>query len=364
MLNNTLVSADNQAAAIYVPIVAKDQSYRIAEQIRELFPQQGSERYYLTGLPVAEDQFGVEMFVQMGVAAPMAGLMIFVIMWWFFRSVRLVMGPMLVAMATVITTMGLLIGMGFTVHIMSSMIAIFLMPIAVVDAIHILSEFADRYKPGKDVKQVLQQVIGHLFTPMLFTSITSSVGFLSLLLTPIPPVKIFGTFVGFGIMLAFLLTMTLLPAYISRMPPAALAQLQQAMHRLEQGGRLVRRLPALGRLASSQPRVLVSLFLLLFGLSVTGIARIVINDNPTNWFKADHEIRIADRVLNHHFAGTYDAWLVLSSNNQAQLSEQLISKLQRATAELEAAGISPELTQDWLSSVSSTSVERTDRWPL
>ena len=46
--------------------------------------------------------------------------------------------------------MGLMIGMGFTVHIMSSMIPIFLMPIAVVDSVHIMSEFADRYRPGDD----------------------------------------------------------------------------------------------------------------------------------------------------------------------------------------------------------------------
>ncbi|MCK5178505.1 MAG: hypothetical protein KAR32_03170 [Candidatus Omnitrophica bacterium] len=41
--------------------------------------------------------------------------------------------PMLVAVATVLITMGLLSGLGFPVHIMSSMIPIFLMPIAVLD---------------------------------------------------------------------------------------------------------------------------------------------------------------------------------------------------------------------------------------
>ena len=52
---------------------------------------------------------------------------------------------------------------------------------------------------------------------MLFTSLTSAVGFLSLLLTPIPPVQVFGVFVAFGILLAFMLTITLIPAYVVRM---------------------------------------------------------------------------------------------------------------------------------------------------
>ena len=64
-------------------------------------------------------------------------------MWIFFRSVALIISPMILAIVTVTMTMGLLIGLRFTVHIMSSMIPIFLMPIAVVDSVHILSEIHD-----------------------------------------------------------------------------------------------------------------------------------------------------------------------------------------------------------------------------
>jgi predicted RND superfamily exporter protein len=52
----------------------------------------------------------------------------------------------------------------------------------------------------------VREVMRHLFTPMLYTSITSAVGFASLALTPIPPVQVFGFFVAFGILLAFALT--------------------------------------------------------------------------------------------------------------------------------------------------------------
>ncbi len=335
LLLNTLLSADRKSAAIYVPIEDKDQSYRIAEQIRTLIQQlPGNDSYHITGLPIAEDQFGVEMFVQMGISAPLAGLMIFLVMWWFFRNVTLVLAPMLVAMATVITTMGLLIGMGFTVHIMSSMIAIFLMPIAVVDSVHILSEFADRYKPGQDARRTMEEVLDHLFVPMLFTSLTSTIGFLSLLLTPIPPVRIFGAFVGFGIMLAFLVTILLVPAWVSRMKPATLQALQNSCHR--RPGRLDQGVASLGRFAVRRARPLMLLFALLFAGAVAGIQQIQINDNPMNWFKPEHEIRVADRVLNHHFAGTYNAYLVVSADQQALNTDQLTAP---ALAELKAAGI-------------------------
>ncbi len=323
MLNNTLVSGDNKAVAIYVPIISKDQSYKIAEQIRELARNnnaiaQENLAFHITGLPVAEDQFGYEMFVQMGVAAPLAGLAIFLLLWYFFRNIALIIAPMVVAMATVLIIMGSLIGLGYTVHIMSSMIAIFLMPIAVVDSVHILSGFADRFKAGDDPSKTIKKVMGHLYKPMLFTSITSAVGFYSLMLTPIPPVKVFGAFIGTGILLAFVLTITFIPAYIARMKPKTLAKLQQAIALMEQKGRMSTGLAKLGAFSVNRSKLILIGFIALFAVSLEGINRIEINDNPVNWFKADHEIRLADKVLNEHFAGTYDAWLVFSNTKLKQ----------------------------------------------
>jgi predicted RND superfamily exporter protein len=113
LLLNTLVSEDGRAAAIYVPIKSKDLSYPISLEIQEIASAlSGDDQYHITGLPVAEDTFGVQMFKQMAVSAPLAGLMIFLLMWFFFRSARLVIAPMIVAMVTVIVTMGLLVGLG------------------------------------------------------------------------------------------------------------------------------------------------------------------------------------------------------------------------------------------------------------
>ena len=320
LLENTLVSADRQAAAIYVPIESKDLSYPISVEIERLAAGIGSaDDYHITGLPVAEDTFGVEMFVQMGISAPLAGLMIFLLMWYFFRSWQLIVAPMIVAMVTVISIMGLLIGMGFTVHIMSSMIPIFLMPIAVVDSVHIMSEFADRYTPERGADAVIRDVTEHLFTPMLFTSLTSAVGFLSLMLTPIPPVQIFGAFVATGILLAFVLTIIFIPAYVVRMTPAALAKLSAGDSDTGHGDAghvdtpLANALRSLGGFAFRRTKLIGTVTVVLMALSVAGVAQIQINDNPVRWFKEQHRIRVADKVLNEHFAGTYDAFLVLSA---------------------------------------------------
>ncbi len=105
-----IVSEDGKALCLYVPIESKDISYRVAESLRTKANEiDGPERYFITGLPVAEDTFGVEMFIQMAISAPLAMLVIFLLMWWFFRKLILIASPLIVALVSVIFTMGLLV---------------------------------------------------------------------------------------------------------------------------------------------------------------------------------------------------------------------------------------------------------------
>ena len=341
----TLLSEDGKAVAIYVPIERKSESHRIAGEIEDLIAEfAGDEEYYITGLPVAEDTFGVEMFKQMGISAPLAGVLVFLLMWFFFRSLALVVAPMMVAMATVIATMGLLIGFGFTVHIMSSMIPIFLMPIAVVDSVHILSEFADLYPRIGDREKTIRIAMDNLFTPMLYTSLTSAAGFASLALAPIPPVRVFGIFIAIGIMLAFVLTVTFIPAYVSQLSSASIARLQTV--EAHESHFLVRSLARLGPKAVSHAKITAVLTLIVVLISAVGIARIQINDNPVRWFRSDHSIRVADRVLNEHFGGTYNAFLVLQAADDSGEEHAIADAIDSLLEEGVAVG-RVDLREEW-----------------
>ncbi len=161
--------------------------------------------HYLAGLPLAEEKFGGQMFIQMGVLAPIADGLIFLLMYYFFRKLLLVIAAMLVATLSFTWTMGLLIGTGFTVHIMSSMIPVFLMPIAILNSIHVLSEFFDLYPRYQDRRATLRAVYSELFAPISYTTLTTAIAFASLMLVPIPPVQVFGAFIAIGVVIAWLL---------------------------------------------------------------------------------------------------------------------------------------------------------------
>ena len=312
LLKGTLISEDGKAICLYLPLTSKDLSYRVYSELKkEIAGYEGAEKYHITGLPVAEDTFGVEMFIQMAISAPLAMVVIFILMLLFFRKLVLVISPMIIAMVTVISTMGLLIGLGYPVHIMSSMIPIFLMPIAVVDSVHILSEFFDRYTPGAGREKTVREVMDNLFVPMLYTSLTSAAGFASLALTPIPPVQVFGIFVATGIMIAWLFTVTFVPAYIMMMKESSLANFGHAAHTDEKPNRIARFLSSGGAFTYGKAKPILLVMLAISAVAVYGITRININDNPVKWFSKGHPIRQADIELNSHFGGTYMAYLVL-----------------------------------------------------
>jgi hypothetical protein len=314
MFYGTLVSEDGKALCIYVPIEKKSMSYRISQKIKKIVNKyKGDEKYYMAGLPIAEDTFGHEMFVQMAISAPLAGLIIFLLMLMFFKKVSLIIAPMIVAIITVVITMGLLIGFGFPVHIMSSMIPIFLIPIAVLDAVHILSEFFDHYQEIGDRKKTITKVIHTLFIPMLYTSLTTWIGFLSLSFSRIPPVQVFGVFVSTGVMIAWFISMTFIPAYIVLIRAKTLENFG-ALNAETGSSFLDKLLKPIGLIATRKWKLVLFFTIITFGISIWGISRIQVNDNPVKWFTKKHPIRIADKVLNAHFGGTYMAYLVMESN--------------------------------------------------
>lgn len=360
-LKDTLLSTNGKAVALYLPLTAKNLSYRIAQELQEKIDGfEGDDKYYITGLPVAQDTFGVEMFKQMALAAPAAMLIIFLLMLFFFRKIVLIISPLIVAMVSVIATMSILIITGQTIHIMSSMIPIFIMPIAVLDAVHILSEFFDRFQETKSRRDTIYRVMNTLFKPMLYTSLTTSVGFASLALTPIPPVQVFGIYIAIGVMFAWIWTILFIPAFIMLIPRRAFENfgalhdrredreialnVTKAKHRIRSNLSMTWLLASTGRITFRHAKTVLIVVAVGVVVSLFGINRIVINDNPTKWFSPSHPIREADRVLNRHFAGTYMAYLALTGPEEDIPVERYAEALSARLAE-RAARVQGELPE-------------------
>ncbi|UZJ36930.1 efflux RND transporter permease subunit [Prosthecochloris sp. SCSIO W1103] len=330
LLVGQMVSEDAKALCIYLPLTDKLLSYKVYTALQEkIAGLEGDEEWHITGLPVAEGAIGVEMFTQMGLGSMLSMAVIFALLFFFFRTVHMIVLPILIATVSIIVTMGAMIAAGYPVHILSSMLPIFLMSVSMVDTVHILSEFFDVYDRRKDRKENIRKVMSTLFTPMLYTSLTTAAGFCSLVFAPIPPAQVFGLFLSIGVLVSWLVTILFVPAYIMFIPDKRLESFGLQVREVEKRSLLTRGLRRMGFISWKHSKFVLVLFAGLVLLGVWGIGQIQVNDNYAKRFVGSHPIRKADVALNEHFGGTYMANLIL----EGKVSPEVIAERKRAMEE-------------------------------
>jgi hydrophobe/amphiphile efflux-3 (HAE3) family protein len=334
LLLNRIISGDTKATAIYVPLDPSANGREIAERIRQMLPK-GSpgDQYFLAGDPIARDTFGYEMFQQMALFSPVAGMVMCLALWFMFRSWSVVIANMAVAMISIIWAMGLFIGLGFPVHIMSSMSPVFLMAIA-TDSVHIFNEFYFRYGEVKNKRQAVLETMTAVGRPVVLSDLTTAVGFASLAAGSIIPVRIFGLLVGFGTLVTLLMSFTLVPAILILMREDRIATAaQRELSRGPSGSPLLAKLGSFC-VGHAKPVALAGCLLLV--VAGVGLARIRVNNNMVHWFKLESEIRVADRVLNQHLGGTSTGYVVVQGSEQNAMHEpEMLRSIENLQRELE-----------------------------
>jgi predicted RND superfamily exporter protein len=306
-----IISKDGKTTAIYVPLEKGANGKEIADRIREIVKKEnGNEKYYVAGDPVARDTFGADMFKLMAIFSPIAGMIMFIAIYLMFRNLSLSISMMMVAMISIIWSMGLLIGLGFPIHIMSSMSPVFLMAIA-TDSIHIFNEYYFRYRERKDKRVAIIETMQAVGRPVRYTALATAAGFAVLMFMHIIPVKVFGGLVAFGTIVLRLLSFSFIPAILTFIK-------EEKIERASQGedielSRTAKLLRNLGSFGAHKPKVTVFVGLILLVIAIIGVTKIVVNNNMVEWFKPASEVRTADRVMNNALGGTSLGYVVAIS---------------------------------------------------
>ncbi len=337
---NRIISPDEKTTAIYVPLEKGANGQKIADEIRAIVAGKGGdERYYIAGDPVARDTFGAEMFKLMGLFSPIAGMIMFVAIQLMFRNLALSAAMMFVAMTAIVWTMGLGIGLGYPIHIMSSMAPVFLMAIA-TDSIHIFNEFYFRYREKRDKKTAIIETMQAIGRPVRYTALATAAAFAVLLFMHIVPVKVFGGLIVFGTLALRLFSFTLIPAILTfvREDRIGKASVDEDIA-VSRSTSALRRLAAVG---ANAPGMTVLAGLALVAVGLAGISQIKVNNNLVEWFKPDSEVRAADRAINAALGGTSLGYLVVVSGQPDTIKTpeamRYIEGLQRHLEKLPAVG--------------------------
>ena len=337
---NRIISSDSKTTAIYVPLEKGANGAEIADKIRAIVAREnGPERYYIAGDPVARDTFGAEMFKLMGIFSPIAGMIMFAAIQLMFRNLLLSFAMMAVAMVSIIWSMGLLIGAGFPVHIMSSMAPVFLMAIA-TDSIHIFNEFYFRYREKHDKLAAIRETMQAVSRPVRYTALATAAGFAVLLFMNIIPVKVFGGLIAFGTVVLRLFSFSLIPAILTFVREERIAKAAETESvELDRTARWLRRV---GEVGATRPLATALVGVVLLVVAIVGTSKIHVNNNLVAWFKESSEIRVADSAMNQALGGTSLGYLVVLANEPEFMKRpeavRWIEGLQRHLEQLPVVG--------------------------
>lgn len=135
-----------------------------------------------------------------------------------FRSFWGVWVPLLVVLMAVLWTVGILARMDLPLGIMLNILPVIVFVVGVSDVVHLVTRYFEELRLDNPKMKALMTAYKEVGLATFLTSITTAIGFLTLLTSNIEPIREFGGYTAMGIVLAFALAFTLLPAVLILSP--------------------------------------------------------------------------------------------------------------------------------------------------
>jgi len=331
-----LLSRDARATTIQVElsITGDDtanmlQAYQAINRVIAATP--GAEKVYLGGVPVINSEIAQVMESDNKTFLPFVVLTICFMLYLSFRQLQGMVLPLLVAIITLVWTLGIMAVLGIRQNIVTTMLPIFIMAISVSDAIHYLSNYylAARHQVRE---KAVMSAFRELILALLMTSLTTIAGFLSLAYTDIISVREFGLLVALGVFLAFVVTVLLFPAVLPMLPVR-----DYPVGKASGYSRWI-------HLPVRRPRsVLLGSALLACGLLMLAMSLRVDNHSSAG-FGEDSRFRHDDAAINRVMGGTFPVNFLLASTDENAFRRpdtlQALERIQERLERFESVGYS------------------------
>jgi len=237
-----------------------------------------------------------------------------------FRNFRWVLLPMLCCMFSAIAMMGLLGMFGWQVTVVSSNFISLQLIITMAITIHLIVRYLDlaSQNPGSEQRTLILNTVRLMVTPCLYAALTTIAGFGSLLLCDLLPVKTFGWMMIAGITVSLAVTFLLFPAglmVVNKEPPRARRTIKRSRYSLTSF--------LAGFTGTNGKTILVSSGI-IFGISILGISRLVVENSFIDYFKDTTEIYQGLKVIDQKLGGTSPLDVIIELN-QPEASSQVTS---------------------------------------
>ncbi len=199
----------------------------ITTYIEETYPDM---RVYLTGVVMMNNAFAEATQYDASHLLPVAFLLIVLAVFIQLRGIVGTLVTALVIIMSVITAMGLTGWMGVPLTGPTMSAPTIILTLAVADCVHLLTNWMQGLRQGHEKKQAMIESLRINFSPVFLTSVTTAVGFLTLNFSDAPPFGHLGNISAVGVMVAFILSVSFLPALVTLMPSMVREHKQHDSH--------------------------------------------------------------------------------------------------------------------------------------
>jgi predicted RND superfamily exporter protein len=341
LYTGTLVSGDGQFTVILVGVPSgADRSQFHAQVLRIIAPKKtAADEIAVTGAPVAESLFGVQILEDLGVPAgvlgagaatgadwkmpasrhelrvfvarhiglvPLAALVMMLVLLLCFRNVLAALLPLPGVLATMLLVFGLMGWLGVPIYLTTAVMPVLLTVISVTNDIYLFSRYFNllREKPGVNHVALVGETFDKLTRPVAGTSLAAVAGFLSFGFSPLVPVRMFGLFTGVGALLGLVLSLTVVPALLVLINPAWLRP-RHPQSENPPAAWLTSKFAGAGQAVVRRRWWVVGFALAVLALTPLGLRRLVVQDSWTNGFDPESEFRRVTQQVNENFFGMH-----------------------------------------------------------
>ncbi len=337
MTHGRLVSHDETVAVIIAEIQDDVFTQAFYEEILDLTARSEAAgiNIHVAGRPIVEGTMALLGPADMKKMVPIVILVILLVLFITLRSIKSTLLTLAVVFISTIWAFGLMAALDIPIYAVSTMIPVMLIAIGVADGIHLYShlQLYLRQHPGASKREAASDMIHHMWKPVAITSVTTAVGFISLLTSQVYPIKYFGIFTAFGVLMAMVFSLVLIPAgiMIFGLPKVK----KSAREVLTRESSLAWRFAA-GVLKRKRLSIIITAVVIV--LSLAGMQKIWINSSFLDKFEKDSEIVLTDQFINEHFGGTTTLNLILDAGNQKDAFKRpdVLKLIDRMQSELES----------------------------
>jgi predicted RND superfamily exporter protein len=223
---------------------------------------------HFSGLPYIRSTYMVMIKSELLKFIFLAAAVTFILLIIFFRSLKAVIPSVLVVGMGVLWAFGTMVLMNYRITVLTGMIPPLIIVIGIPNCVFLLNKFHQEYRKHGNKIKALQRTIQKVGSAVFLTNLTTAVGFATFMVINNQMLVRFGIIASVNIMILFVLSVFLIPIFLSFLPPPSIRQIKHLDHRII--GRIIE---IFTQLIVNHKKIVFAAFALLLCLSGWGISK-------------------------------------------------------------------------------------------